>query len=83
MFGTFSNFSPLLCGSSYFYFEQFPPSATEVIHTIKRENITRLNAPPYYINQMVHYMKETGDMERFQKMKLILYVYTTPLNSHY
>lgn len=71
MFGTFSNFSPLLCGSSYFYFEQFPPSATEVIHTIKRENITRLNAPPYYINQMVHYMKETGDMERFQKMKLI------------
>ncbi|CAO3627535.1 unnamed protein product [Mucor hiemalis] len=71
MFGLYSNFNTLLNGSSYFYFEQFPPSATEVIKAIKRENITRVSATPHYINQMIHYMKETGDLERFQKLKLI------------
>lgn len=80
MFGLYSNFNTLLNGSSYFYFEQFPPSATEVIKAIKRENITRVSATPHYINQMIHYMKETGDLERFQKLKLIAYVIYSVIN---
>lgn len=74
MFGIYSTFNALLSGGSHFYFAQFPPSVKEVIDAIKRESITRMTSPPYYINQMVHYMKETGDVERFQKLKLIMCV---------
>ena len=72
MFGTYSSFTPFMGGWSHFFPLQFPPSVNETIQILKTQNITRLNAPPYYVNQFVKYMQETGDVACFQKLRLLL-----------
>ncbi|GAA5795097.1 hypothetical protein HPULCUR_000449 [Helicostylum pulchrum] len=71
-FGIFSNFHSILSGGSMYFFQNFPPTAKEVFKVMHQENVTRLNAPPYFINQMMHYMQETGDIQTFQKLKLLI-----------
>lgn len=73
MFGNYSNFHCILSGGSVYYFQQFPPSPLHAIKVMKQQNITRMNAPPYFINQIIHCMQETGDFEPFKKMKFIGY----------
>lgn len=70
--GISKNFSPIVLGSSVFFFRQYPPSVDEVFKVIKSTDIARLVAPPYYVTQMIHVMKESGDAQPFQKMKLIV-----------
>ncbi|GAA5814848.1 hypothetical protein MFLAVUS_008351 [Mucor flavus] len=73
--GLFSNYFPIVFGSSLFFFHQFPPSVDEVFKVIKSTDITRLVAPPSYITQMIHIMKETGDAQPFQKMRAVIFAY--------
>ncbi|KAI9363163.1 hypothetical protein BD770DRAFT_440387 [Pilaira anomala] len=71
MFGNYSNFHCILSGGSVYYFQQFPPSPLHTIKVMKQQNITRMNAPPYFINQIIQCMQETDDFEPFKKMKFI------------
>lgn len=68
----YSNFHAILSGGSLYFFQKFPPTAKEVFNVMNQEHITRINAPPYFINQMMHYMQETGDIQTFRKLKLIV-----------
>ncbi|KAI8077662.1 hypothetical protein BDF21DRAFT_421614 [Thamnidium elegans] len=72
MFGSYTNHQCILSGSSIYFCKSFPPTAKHTIDVIKRENITRLNTPPYFINQIMHYIQETGDVHPFQKLKYIV-----------
>ncbi|KAG2237908.1 hypothetical protein INT48_002213 [Thamnidium elegans] len=71
MFGTYSNYHCILSGGSIYYFREFPPTAKHTIAVMKKENVTRLNAPPYFVNQIMHYMEETGDIQPFQNLKFL------------
>ncbi|GAA5795101.1 hypothetical protein HPULCUR_000453 [Helicostylum pulchrum] len=71
MFGTYSNHHCIFSGGSIYFCNKFPPTPKHTIDVMKRENITRLNATPYFINQIMHYIQETGDIQPFQKLKNI------------
>ncbi|KAI8066028.1 hypothetical protein BDF21DRAFT_388244 [Thamnidium elegans] len=70
--GLFASYFPIVLGSSLFFFCQFPPSVDEVFKVMKSMDITRLVAPPSYITQMIHIMKETGDSQPFKKMRVVM-----------
>lgn len=72
MFGSYTNHQCILSGSSIYFCKSFPPTARHTIDVIKRENITRFNTPPYFINQIMNYIQETGDVRPFQKLKYIV-----------
>lgn len=71
MFGTYSNHHGTISGSSIYFCNSFPPTPKHTIDVMKRENITRLNATPYFINQIMHYVQETGNIQTLQKLKNI------------
>lgn len=59
-------------GSGNIFFKNLPPSPRQICAAIESQKVTSMVVPPFTLEQLVPYLKETNRYDLFANLKYVL-----------